>query len=534
MKLRPYQRKAIDMTYDWLRANDGHPCLVLPTGAGKSVVIAELCREAVQNYPETRILMLTHVKELISQNYEKMRSLWANAPIGIYSAGLNRKELSEPITFAGIQSIRTKADQVGHVDLVIIDECHLVGHKDEGGYREFLKALEVINPAVRIIGLTASPYRLGHGLITEKPAIFDDLIEPVSIEELQALGYLSNLKSKVTGSKLDVSGVHKRGGEYIESELQEACDTDVKNRSVVDEVILRAENRKAWLFFCAGVDHAVHIKETLIEKGIVAEVVTGKTPSGERSRILADFKYGKIRALTNANILTTGFDYQDIDLIAMLRPTMSPGLYLQMAGRGFRVKSHTDHCLVLDFAGVIEQHGPVTAIRTPNKKEEGNGVPPSKECPECGEIVAAQLRECPCGYVFPVKDKDDVLELRHDDIMGKDLPEMEVYHWDWKIQVSKASGKEMLVVTYYGGLSTTPIREYLCIYHDGFAGSKAKKLLIEIARNAGVTDLTDTKNLDKGRCPIKITYQKDGKFTRVIERIWGDRVVEKFDDTIPF
>ena len=533
MNLRPYQRRAIDQLYEWLRKNDGHPCLVLPTGSGKSVIIAELCREAIQNYPETRILMLTHVRELLEQNHNKLRTLWPNAPVGLYSAGLNRKELSEPITFAGIQSIHKKALQVGHVDIVIIDEAHLVNHKDEGGYREFLKELEAINPSVRIIGLTASPYRLGHGLITDKPAIFDDLIEPVSIEELHALGFLSNLRSKVTKQHFDLSGVHKRGGEYIESELQEAVDTDVKNRSVIDEVILRAGDRKAWLLFCAGVDHAIHVRDVLREKGITAEVVTGDTPSAERRQILTDYKAGKIRALTSVAVLTTGFDYPDIDLIALLRPTMSPGLYLQMAGRGFRVKSHTDHCLVLDFAGIIEQHGPVTAIRTPKKFEEGKGIPPSKECPECGEIIAAQCRICTsCGYEFPIKDKDDILELRNDDIMGKDLPEMKVAHWDWQLTTSKSSGKEMLVVTYYGGISDTPIREYLCVYHGGVVGDKSKKLLMDIAKKAGVGDLSDTKNLDRGRHPSVVKYQKDGKFFRVVERIWEQETFE--DEEMPF
>jgi DNA repair protein RadD len=174
MMLRDYQQRSINQLYDWLSHNSGNPCLVLPTGAGKSHVIAALCKDALQSWPETRILMLTHVKELIEQNAQKMRQHWPNAPMGIYSAGMGQKILGEPITFAGIQSIRKHADQVGHVDLVIIDECHLVNHNDEGGYRTFLSDIYRTNPNVRVIGLTASPYRLGHGYIIEKPAIFDN------------------------------------------------------------------------------------------------------------------------------------------------------------------------------------------------------------------------------------------------------------------------------------------------------------------------------------------------------------------------
>jgi DNA repair protein RadD len=171
--LRAYQQRAIDQLYDWMKNNEGNPCLVLPTGSGKSHIIAAICKDALQNWPETRILMLTHVKELIEQNAEKLRSLWPGAPMGIYSASIGKRELGEPITFAGIQSVRNKARMIGGVDLIIIDESHFIGHKDEGGYRKLIAELTEINPHLRVIGLTATPYRLGHGLITDKPAIFD-------------------------------------------------------------------------------------------------------------------------------------------------------------------------------------------------------------------------------------------------------------------------------------------------------------------------------------------------------------------------
>ena len=259
--LRPYQQRAIDQLYEWLSNNEGNPCLVLPTGAGKSHIVAALCKDAVQKWPDTRILMLTHVKELIEQNSEKMRLHWPNAPMGIYSASVGKRQLGEPITFAGIKSIAKKADLLGHIDLVIIDECHLVNHKNEGGYRTLLSDLYRTNSAMRVIGLTATPYRLGHGLITDKPAIFDALIEPVSIEELIYLGHLAPLRSKITNTELSTAGVHKRGGEFIESELQKAVDVEEKNIAIVDEVIRLADNRKAWIFFCAGVKHAGHIAE---------------------------------------------------------------------------------------------------------------------------------------------------------------------------------------------------------------------------------------------------------------------------------
>lgn len=529
MKLRDYQQRAIDQLYDWFRAgNTGNPCLVLPTGSGKSHIVAALCKDALQSWPETRVLMLTHVKELIEQNAEKMRQHWPGAPLGIYSASIGRKELGEPITFAGIQSVRARASELGHIDLVLIDECHLVNHNNEGGYRHLLAELQAINPVLRVVGLTATPYRLGHGLITDAPAIFADLIEPVSIEELVFRGYLSKLRSKVTEARLDVSSVKKRGGEYIEADLQRAVDTADQNDAVVREVIARAGDRKAWLFFCTGVAHAQHICNTLQAYGIAAACVTGDTPKTERAKLIADFRTGKLKALTNANVLTTGFDYPDIDLIAMLRPTMSPSLYIQMAGRGMRPKSHTDHCLVLDFAGVVEMHGPITAVQPPKKAGSGNGEAPVKVCDNCAELCSISARSCPaCGFAFP-EPKVKTFTLHADDIMGIEASEMGVTSWHWRKHVSKASGKEMLAVTYYGALSDKPITEYLPINHDGYAGQKALGLLVQMKTKSGAPNTTDNsldgiaQAMNEGTPPAKITYKRDGKFHRVLTREWTE------------
>ena len=526
--LRDYQTRTLDQLYAWFEAgNQGNPCLVLPTGSGKSHIVAALCKDALQNWPETRILMLTHVRELIEQNAEKMRQHWPNAPMGIYSAGLRQKELGEPITFAGIQSVRNKAKEIGHVDLVIIDECHLVSHKDEGGYRTLLSDIYQTNPNLRVIGLTATPYRLGHGYITDAPAIFSALIEPTSIEELIHKGYLSTLRSKLTTTKLEVDGVHKRGGEYIEAELQAAVDTADKNAKVVREIIKLGAERQSWLIFCAGVAHAHHVREALTEQGILAQCVTGETPSAERDKMLTDFKAGRIRALTNANVLTTGFDAPGIDLIAMLRPTMSPGLYVQMAGRGLRIAEGKTDCLVLDFAGVVEQHGPITAVNPPPKKGDKIGEAPVKVCDNCQEICGLSARVCPaCGTPFPEPERP-TLKLSNLDIMGFDGTDLEVSSWHWRKHISRASGKEMLSVSYYGGLSDPPVTEYLAVTHDGYAGEKSRRLLADIAYKSKskltylMADLHDMAQiLTEGQPPSAIEFKREGKFFSIIRRMW--------------
>ena len=526
--LRDYQQRAIDDLYRWFqKGNEGNPCLVLPTGSGKSHIIAELCKDVIQNWPDQRILILTHVKELIEQDVEKILMGWPTAPLGIYSASIGSKRLGEPITVAGIQSIRKHAAKVGHIDIVIVDEAHLISHKDEGGYRIFLKDLQTINPALRVIGLTATPYRLGHGLITEGDALFNDLIDPTSIEELVSKGYLAPLRSKGTDLKLSTEGVHKRGGEFIESELQAAVNTRSQNERIVREVIARGADRKSWLFFCTGVDHALTMRMVLEEHGINAACVLGETPKIEREKILKRFKAGELRAVTNANVLTVGFDYPDIDLIAMCRPTMSPGLYVQMAGRGMRPKSHCKDCLVLDFAGVIQTHGPIVNVNPPSKKGgNGTGEAPVKLCEQCQELVPLATRICPeCGWEFPVPAPPK-LKLHDDDIMGQDN-RMEVRGWSWR-RYTSASGKEMVTVTYYGRELGKSVTEYLCLLHGGYAAEKAVRTLMGMARNSGAGidnpyDLDEVVEvMNQVPAPVAISKLKDGKFDRVTARFWND------------
>jgi len=537
--LRPYQQKTVTDLWRWFEHNIGNPCLSLPTGSGKSHIIAAICKDAISQYPPTRILMLTHVRELISQNAEKLRYHWPNAPLGIYSAGLKQKDIDQ-ITFAGVQSVRKKASLIGHIDLIIVDEAHTINHNDTGGYRELINDLQSINPKCKVIGLTASPFRLGHGMITDDPAIFDDIIEPVTIQELQYQGYLAKLISKATHKKLSADGVHTRGGEYIESELQKAIDTSDNNVQVIDEVISLAGDRRHWLFFCTGVEHAEHVRDILVDRGITADCVTGKTQ--HRDRILDEFKNGQIKAITSVGVLTTGFDYPDIDLIVMMRPTMSPGLYLQMAGRGLRLKSHTETCLVLDFAGVVEQHGPITNVSTP--KKPGEGIAPSKICPECDEIVHASLMVCPsCGYEFPPVQKE-ALVLHDDDIQGDGSKKQDVLRWEWEIHTSQKSGKRMLKVTYFGNLNEHPISEYLTVLHDGYAGYKALEKLRVISDKIGVDYMSHEtleslcNALNKASPPTEIVHIKNGKFYDIIDRIWGERKeaeeIEEDDEIIWF
>lgn len=543
-QLRDYQQRAIVMLYGWLARNAGNPCIVAPTGSGKSWIIAALCEDVLRQWPDSRILILSHVKELLSQDADKIVQAWPDAPVGLYSAGLNHRDVDR-ITVAGIQSVWRRPEELGKIDLAVVDEAHLINHSDSGMYRSLLKDLKGRNPLLRVVGLTATPYRLGHGLITEgENRIFDGLIEPVTIAELVARGFLAPLRSKFPAKTLDVEGVHKRGGEYVESELQLAVDTDANNAEIVKETLARAGDRKAWLFFCTGVEHAFHMRDELRQAGIPTATVVGDTPAAERAEILENFKMGRLKALTNVDVLTTGFDYPGIDLLAMCRPTLSPGLYVQMAGRGMRVAKGKADCLVLDFAGNVAAHGPITSVAIPKGKRAAEKKCVRK-CPECDEIVALGVKVCPaCGHEFPAPERKPQIMALHgrDDIMGVEPSEMELRGWFWSVQHSSRNGLPMLRVDYDSRdfVRSISVSEYLCLMHGGFAEQKGFKTLRYLMRCSGVADkypdamtLGVIKNEDElrelaqlmneeSRSPAKVYCVREGKYYRVVSREWEE------------
>lgn len=537
--LRDYQQQAIDDLWNWFgEGNEGNPVVVLPTGSGKSHVIAEFCKQIVEE-GQGRVLILSHVKEILEQDISKIVQHWPTAPLGVYAAGLGLAQSGRDITVASVQTVYDRSLELGAVDFVIIDECHRVSNKDKGMYRELIGELQKAAPHIKVVGFTATPWRLGQGKLTDgKDALFTDLLESVSIRHLVDKGYLAPLRNKFTSNELDVSGVAKRGGEFIEKELQAKVNTTNQNEKVVEEIVARGEGRKSWLIFSTGVDHAKALQRLLEAKGIPTGCILGSTPKKERERLLGDFRKGKLKAITNANVLTTGFDAPGIDLIAMVRPTMSPSLYVQMAGRGMRVAPGKDDCIVLDFAGNVTRHGPITAVVPPTPAGPGRIVP-TKRCPDCKEVVPASTRTCPeCGHEWEFKPPTPRELALHQaiDIMGeRKVRGMEVTAWDCVVYKGKTSGKYLLKVSYYGakGWGSRPVVEYLTIAHTGFVQMKAVKRLSEILKAAGTKVTVDhlngrsletiSKFLSKLPPPSFIIIGKEGKYDRVVYNEWTQK-----------
>lgn len=404
IELRPYQKAAVSAVYDYFATRDGNPLIVLPTGAGKSLTLADFIHGAIGQFPDTRVIVLTHVKELIEQDANAILRYWPDAPIGIWSAGLGAKQKA-PITVAGIQSIHKLPATFAGTDLVIIDEAHLLSKNSDTMYGRFLSGLRHYNPALKVIGLTATPYRMDSGLLTEgTQRVFTDIAYEAQVGDLIRDGYLCPLVAKGGVTKADLSGVGTRGGEFIESQLQRAVDKAELIEGALAEVEALAEDRRHILGFCAGVEHAKHCAEAAAARGWAADYVTGDMPPGDRDARIKAFKDGRTRILFNAMLLTTGFDAPHIDCIVMLRPTKSTGLYVQIMGRGLRRHECKENTLVLDFAGNIARHGPIDQIKVKRKGEKGDAVSvaPVKECPQCHELVHTSVNPCPgCGHEWP-------------------------------------------------------------------------------------------------------------------------------------
>ena len=522
MKMTPreYQAEAVYSVFRYFEAgNVGNPVIALPTGTGKSVVLAHFLELVYQWYPGQRVMMLTHVKELIEQNFEKLLTMWPQAPAGIYSAGLRRRDVHNPIIFGGIGSVAKRANEFKHVDLLLVDECHMISLLERSNYRKFINELKNINPNLKVIGLTATPWRLGQGLITDgENALFTDIcFDMTDMESFNWLineGYLCPVVPMRQKNMLNIDGVGTQGGEFILTDLQVKVNQFEITDSAIREAMEMAPDRKKWLVFTTGIDHALDTADIMNMLGIKTAAVHSKLTKQEREEILHEFKYGDIQAVTNNNVLTTGFDHPGIDLIISLRPTKSAPLWIQMLGRGTRPNfapgfdlqstegrllaiqnSDKQDCLVLDFAGNTKRIGPINDPVIPKAKGKKSGPAPVKDCEACPAIVHASLRFCPkCGYefIFKVKITDKPSD---EQLIKQDLPEFINFKVD-TITYSMHSKKGMpdsIKVTYYCGIKM--FNEYVCVEHKGGAKRRASEWWSGRVKTGADPELPDsTKN----------------------------------------
>ncbi|WP_457659564.1 DEAD/DEAH box helicase family protein [Sinorhizobium medicae] len=426
---RYYQNEAVQAVFDYWEEEPGHPLVDMATGTGKSGTLAMLIDRLLSGWAHLRVFVVTHVEELVEGNFKEYIGMCPFAPAGLFAASLGRRDARSQVLFGQLQTVHDKAAQIGHVDVLMIDEVHLVPSDGNTMYRKLIAALMAINPDMKIVGFTATPYRLDSGRLDEgDDRLFDRVVYTYSLAQGIEDGYLTRLTSKPSEVKYDMTGVHRLGGDFKKSDLAKATDKEELTRAAVNEIMAyaNAENRKTAIIFCNGIDHATHVRDEIRAHGKTCEVLSGKTPKGERRKIIEDLKAGRLWGCTNDNVLSTGTNIPGVDLIADMAPTESCNRYVQRAGRGTRVvwpagfdfnsatkeerkaaieRGPKPNCRYMNFAGNIERHGPVDCV-TPKKPGSGQGEAPIKLCMQCEEICAAGARVCPnCGSEFEFEEK---------------------------------------------------------------------------------------------------------------------------------
>ncbi len=388
LQLRDYQQQAVDAVLQHFRSNSSSAVIVLPTGAGKSIVIAELARVA-----RGKVLVLTHVKELVEQNAAKVEML--DDDVSVYSAGLKQKLLAGKTVVASVQSAARNLDGFSEkYSLVIIDECHRVSDDEASQYQQLLATLTKHNPKLKVLGLTATPYRLDsgyiyqrhyHGKVGSESAVFDDCIFELPLRYLVKKGYLTppktydGLTAQYDFSRLSVSD----SGDYQSSEVEALLNLQGRaTTAIVKQLAQLAKQRQGVIIFAATVKHASEIMGLLAKySDEPAALITANTPALERDIAISEFRAKAIKFMVNVAVLTTGFDAPHVDLIAILRPTASAGLYQQMAGRGLRLAPGKADCIIIDYAA---NGFDLFSPEIPQAKPASSAVPVQVPCPICG------------------------------------------------------------------------------------------------------------------------------------------------------
>ncbi|WLJ71208.1 DNA helicase [Sphingomonas phage Birtae] len=449
---RWYQEEAVNALFNYLANTGGigedglpikaNPLVALPTGTGKSLVIAGFIWVAmvVRRMFNLRVVVATHDKRLIAQNAKTLLKLWPTAPVGIVSAGLKKRERNAQIIFGGIKSLVNKlVDDNGNpqwVDVLIVDEAHMINNKAEGQYCQFILDCLKTNPNLRVIGLTATWFRLGQGTLTQGQIFSDicyNLCDIQGFARLMAEGFLSPLITPSDPARkinIDLSTVGiGSDGDFRQGALQNATDRPDINFAALREIVHYGANRRSWMIFAAGVEHVEHLAQMLSGAfGVPCVGVHSKMPDAEVDAAFAAFQRGEVRALINKDMATTGFDHPPVDLIGDLGATCSAAKHVQKNGRATRpydcrnpdqyipnFEFIKENAIVLDFVGNIERCGPINdpiIPRAPGEKK-GKGDAPIKICnrdslvaPQigCGNYNHTSARYCAvCGCEFDIR-----------------------------------------------------------------------------------------------------------------------------------
>ena len=511
--LRDYQVDAVEDLLDAIYRGE-HPVASCPTGSGKSLIIAALCERI-----PGRILVATHRKELLQQNSGELDRYGDDDNFGIYSAGLKTRDTDARIIFGGIQSIYRRMQelqQAGPFAVIIADEAHLVAAKRTAVMWE---AVFAACPDAKRIGLTATPYRLDSGLLHQtKDGWFTEMPVHVTIRELTP-AYLAPLTGTLTANGVNVEQVRVRRGDYVTRELSQVASEEQAVKSAVDEMCALAAGRRSILIFCVDVHHASLVTLEMKNRGMVVRLVVGTTPAEERAEILEAFRAQRIEAVVSVEVMTTGMNIPGIDCIAMLRPTLSKSLVVQMVGRGCRHAPGKQDCLVLDFAGNLERHVPLDGLEVIRKSRQRE----EKDAEEAAKQERERQRQARHG-----SQSSDIDPMSSE---GADTRKLQVLGVSYECQDSRNpryAGRQIFVVRYFCGKGKGRkkkewISQWLCLEYTGWARMIAAQWFERRGLQAPRSAQEAYGRRQSYQKPTHIVVRKEGQWDKVL--------IEQFPET---
>ena len=478
---RWYQSESVNRVFTFYdNGGRGNIVLALPTGTGKSLVIAMLLIEAFRRWNNAKWLMLTHSGELVKQNGAELKSLWPLSPLGFCNGEMGLYETSHPIVFGTIQTAVNYAEDFGIVNVLLVDECHLISDDENSQYLSFIATLKEKNPNLIIIGLSATPFRMKMGMITDGP-MFDQVLYDITNKEmfnrLISDGYLAPLvpPPENLDTHFDLSNVGLRGGEYATGPMSEVFGDKPKLTASVREFINMGQNRRSWCGFAASIENAELIAEIMRAHGIPCAAYHSKTKNS--AEVMTAFKSGQLRCIISKDKILTGFNHRPIDLIGWWRRTMSPGLWVQGNGRGTRTAEGKTNCMVADFGRNTARLGPINDPVLPGKKRPKTepGDAPVKFCPQCNNPNYTTAKTCGfCGAEFPTTERVDEEASRHELIAKSEMQipifeDFPVHSVVYTVHTKRSSSKvnpggKSLKVRYISGMRS--FDQYVAIENE--------------------------------------------------------------------
>lgn len=511
IKPRDYQAHALQAAWDFIHTTPGNPLILMPTGTGKSVIPALFLQHYLATYPGRRALLVTHVEKLVQQNFEKLVQVWPTVPAGIHSEGLGRRDYGMPIIYGGIQSMYRNPQLFAGVDLVFVDEAHLVSPSEASMYDTFFAALREANPGLVVIGMTATGWRTNNGPLVGAGVFTHVAVDLTTLDcwnWFVEQGYLARLYSKRTSVHQDAEGVAVTGGDYNLKELSAKVNRPELIEAAVKEMLWwgQQEDRRCWMLFGTSTLHCDAVAECLNDYGVNAVSIHSKQK--DAAQRLQAFTNGQYTAAVSMDKLTTGVDIPQVDLLGCLRNTKSSNKWVQMLGRGTRpvyapgmpvatqqqrlaamaASVKPNGCRVCDFAHNTDVLGPindpVVPERPTGRKRGGGGRPsPVKLCGHCLEHNHSSRTHChACGTAFPITLHHQAASSDAEVMVSRPVEEaaplvdvVDVQHLSYTCHRKKDRPNSLRVSYYCTGQGGMPamFTEYVLLEHGEFARRKA-------------------------------------------------------------